>query len=507
MKFPNEMRITLVLLGLVLITTATARLYAALSFETTYEDAFITYRYSENIAKGMGFVYNTNEKVLGTTTPLFTLLLSIPARLGMSVLTASKVMGGLADIGTVVFVFIILNRFISSRAGVMAGVLIALTPRVILWSLSGMETSTFTFSTVVAFWCLATGRHRLMAIALAVASLLRPEGLLAAALCLAWLLWKLRRSALPSLAIFGAIMLPWALFAYAYFGDVVPNSVHAKVTLYVAHGSYSRNLATLIRVFWGSPFRSILSLMAIVGIIRIILIRSPALIITTVWFLAYLAGLWLSRTHIHPWYIIPPYAAYLVLSAVGLDAAIQLGARILRVPRVVLHSATGVGVIAVTVLLSVRVAGAVGYAEAQYLKDERTRIAAGKFIEEWTERDSVVLVEAIGQVGYYSNRYMLDLTGLVSPQVLSYWSRSEPHLAILQEFNPDYYLREPYNESLSGIGIAWLRENYVPIAVFDTRYGLVLPSAGVFKNLVGSLEIPPNSPDDTQGTHVLYARK
>ncbi|MCK5783757.1 MAG: hypothetical protein KAH06_04880, partial [Desulfobacterales bacterium] len=43
------------------------------------EDALITYRYAENIATGNGFVYNFGERVLGTTTPLYTLLLAAGA--------------------------------------------------------------------------------------------------------------------------------------------------------------------------------------------------------------------------------------------------------------------------------------------------------------------------------------------------------------------------------------------------------------------------------------------
>ncbi|HET9481188.1 MAG TPA: hypothetical protein VFP98_05475, partial [Candidatus Polarisedimenticolia bacterium] len=41
----------------------------------TLEDALITFRYAANLAEGLGFVYNAGERVLGTTTPLFTLLL------------------------------------------------------------------------------------------------------------------------------------------------------------------------------------------------------------------------------------------------------------------------------------------------------------------------------------------------------------------------------------------------------------------------------------------------
>ena len=42
----------------------------------TIDDAFITFRYARNILAGQGFVYNPGEAVLGTTTPLYTLLMA-----------------------------------------------------------------------------------------------------------------------------------------------------------------------------------------------------------------------------------------------------------------------------------------------------------------------------------------------------------------------------------------------------------------------------------------------
>ena len=39
--------------------------------EKTYDDAFITFRYAKNLVLGEGFVYNSGDAVLGTTTPPF----------------------------------------------------------------------------------------------------------------------------------------------------------------------------------------------------------------------------------------------------------------------------------------------------------------------------------------------------------------------------------------------------------------------------------------------------
>ena len=48
----------------------------ALSTRVSLEDGYITFRYALNIVRGNGFVYNVGERVLGTTTPLQTVLLA-----------------------------------------------------------------------------------------------------------------------------------------------------------------------------------------------------------------------------------------------------------------------------------------------------------------------------------------------------------------------------------------------------------------------------------------------
>ena len=50
-----------------------------------FDDTYITFRYSLNLASGHGFVYNLGEPVLGTTTPLWALALALFAALGAPV--------------------------------------------------------------------------------------------------------------------------------------------------------------------------------------------------------------------------------------------------------------------------------------------------------------------------------------------------------------------------------------------------------------------------------------
>ena len=67
------------LLAVVLLAAIAARVGVG---SVVADDAYITFRYSENIASGNGFTYNPPARVLGTTTPLFTVMMTAAATLG-----------------------------------------------------------------------------------------------------------------------------------------------------------------------------------------------------------------------------------------------------------------------------------------------------------------------------------------------------------------------------------------------------------------------------------------
>src|SRR5260370_31398240 len=48
------------------------------------DDAYITFRYARNLADGLGLVYNSGEWVLGTTAPLWAIILGAGYRLGLT---------------------------------------------------------------------------------------------------------------------------------------------------------------------------------------------------------------------------------------------------------------------------------------------------------------------------------------------------------------------------------------------------------------------------------------
>ncbi|MDE3090535.1 MAG: hypothetical protein KGJ80_14230, partial [Chloroflexota bacterium] len=61
-----------------------------------YDDPFVTYRYAENLMHGLGFVYNPGQRVLSTTTPLFTILLALGGNLWSDLPRLAILLGGLS---------------------------------------------------------------------------------------------------------------------------------------------------------------------------------------------------------------------------------------------------------------------------------------------------------------------------------------------------------------------------------------------------------------------------
>ena len=195
------------------------------------EDALITYRFAENLALGNGFAFNPGERVLGTTTPLFTVLLALlglvfgPDRIPV----ASVVVSILAAAGCAAFLYATLRVWsLGERAATLAALAFVLHPDVLWSTAGGMETALVLFFMAASLWALSVGRGALAAACAGLLVLTRPDGLIWALAILGALAFEKRRAVLRDVAIFAAVILPWIVFATLYFGSPVPQSLVAK---------------------------------------------------------------------------------------------------------------------------------------------------------------------------------------------------------------------------------------------------------------------------------------
>src|SRR5207248_2462957 len=145
----------------------------------------ITLRYAENLASGAGLVFNPGERVLGTTTPLYTLFLALTFKCGLPGLAVGKAVNILADGALCLVVWRWLAGAGFARAASYAAAFIAVNPIQIQWAISGMEASLVAFCGTTV-WMLSAERKTSSAWAIAgILFLLRWDGVLIAALLLA----------------------------------------------------------------------------------------------------------------------------------------------------------------------------------------------------------------------------------------------------------------------------------------------------------------------------------
>jgi arabinofuranosyltransferase len=84
---------------LALVLCVLGLLHLAYHASYTLDDAYISFRYARNLARGLGLVYNPGEYVKGYSNTLFTLLMVVPELLGRNPIGLARVVGVLSFCG------------------------------------------------------------------------------------------------------------------------------------------------------------------------------------------------------------------------------------------------------------------------------------------------------------------------------------------------------------------------------------------------------------------------
>jgi hypothetical protein len=199
------------------------------------DDAYITFRYARNLITGQGFVYNPGEPVLGTTTPLYTLLLATLASLTgfHDFPTLSITINALAGAGAVWLLYMLGKRFAGHWApAVTAAILWAVAPYSVTFAIGGMETDLTVALLLATSYAHLTDRPRAMAVLSALALLARPDTVILLGLLWFDLTLAKRRVPWQEGFITLALLVPWLIFGVLTFGSPLTNSIAAKSITY-----------------------------------------------------------------------------------------------------------------------------------------------------------------------------------------------------------------------------------------------------------------------------------
>ncbi len=469
--------------GIVLITLG----WAAYTHHV-WEDFYITYRSSKNMALGNGLVFNVGERLQTFTSPLQALIPGAIAwltrcRSDLLVIWIYRVLGACALGGTGVLLWR-MSRFCQwPAAATMACLgLFAFDAKTIDFTANGMETPyLLVFMAWQAYLVISGGGVLWLGAAWAGMMWSRPDafiqiGAFYAAVFLfaeAGSRKALALHALKAGAVAAALYLPWFLWALWYYGTPVPHTVVAK-GLDIASG-----LGPVLLSVWRAPLQIITY-----GAFHRVLFAPTniemapweewgfaanslwRLLALPVWFYwlnpwggrwARTVSLWLFLASIYaicapgaPWYV-PPYAlaAMIAWAFVIRDVSNLLGA---YGPAASMPSATVLrpllacavlGVVAFQAGVSALMMNAMRLQQA--IIEDGSRRAIGLWLRQNAAPGDTVFLESLGYIGYFSNLKTYDFPGLSSTEVVAARRKlaTDDFDALIREVKPVWIVLRP----------------------------------------------------------------
>jgi arabinofuranosyltransferase len=206
----------------------------AVYLDFTQDDAFISYRYAGNFLEGKGLVFNSGERVEGYTNFFFIVILIFLRLFTIDFIVASKILGVASGVGLLILSFFSMKDLAASRDRYILPLsvpfLLSANSAFAYWSISGLETVLFS-ALIFGGLYLSVKKNLLFMPVLAVAALVRPEGIMVFA-TLAVHFYAVRYISRKSIRIlvlmFTVLIVPQVVFRLYYYHDVFPNPFYAK---------------------------------------------------------------------------------------------------------------------------------------------------------------------------------------------------------------------------------------------------------------------------------------
>ena len=405
---------------------AASRLGGFLGF--ALDDAWIHQTYARNLAQGLGFAFVPGQPSAGSTSPLWTLMLSVGYFMHVPYLAWAYLLGTALLGLTGWLTFRLAAGLMPEHPGAawLAGLVVAAEWHMVWAAVSGMETLLFAALALAAF-VIPPRRAGWLGIAAGVSILARPDGLTLLPFILARVAlaaWNERSRLVIGVVRLGAgfavIFLPYLVFNYALAGSIWPNTFYAKQAEYAV----LRQLPLLQRIWMVTlqPFVGAqalllpgLGVMAWKGVRE----RRWETLLPLLWAGAFLAAyvLRLPATYQHGRYLMPVIPVLAGLGVGGTAGWLRLQAALgtgISLPRL----ASRAWLLAFLVVFAAFWGlGARAYqSDVQIIESEMVQTAW--WINANTQPSDLIAAHDIGALGYFGGRRILDMAGLISPDVI-----------------------------------------------------------------------------------------
>jgi hypothetical protein len=436
-----------------------------------FEDALIYYRYIRNALEGHGLVYNTGSFVNALTSPLHASLLLVTSYLTHNIHLAAVFISSLF-MGLALVVFVeVFSVYCGRRFAVLAAALLACSPY--LYSTFGIETTTFIFLIGLCLYCFEKNNVYALGIACALLLLARAEGIF---LILAMIIEHLRqRRPIPKPAAFVLpllILCANSAFNMLYYKALMPHSSSAKI-YHGMSGEWGYWPTSFLRVqshfpgYFDSEYVLLFGLMGL-ALCGFLSLRLKSLNMINALFLFFLTCFYvfLNIPNYH-WYYAPYYVFACFYAGAGASWLVRYfhttGNRWVNVGGRVAVFAFVIFMISRNFIMT-NIKNGTYDRRADYYE-----IAI--WVKENTPMTAQLAALEIGTLGWYSERPIVDLCGLVSPSIAKLY-KTRDYAGFYSHHSPEYVLvHDPMPPMEAGI-TEWVeRGDYVLEKRFDFSPG------------------------------------
>ena len=415
------------------------------------DDAWIHQTYARNLANNQQWSYFSGNNTNGSTAPLWTFLLALGYFLKIPYLVWAYFWGGFFLFGTGVAGLVLLRELFPrhDRLTLISAILLVGEWHLGWASVSGMETILLAFGIIVLFW-LSLGKQKnwlgigtliglMVWIRPDAITLLGPVGLI---LCLEGETTK--EKIIHGLTLGGGILLlfiPYMAFNKTFSGSWMPNTFYAKQAEYAELLNLNWFVRLGVTVFQPLIGGGSLLLPGVVFIIwKMTAKRFWKGLAWAIWWSGYtcIYATLLPVAYQHGRYLMPAMPVFWVL---GLWGTIELITRYWRKKNwAIAVKAWGFSILAIW--LGFLVMGVRAYSEdVSIIQSEM--VTTSQWISTHTTPDAVIAAHDIGALGYFGQRKLIDLAGLVTPEIIPI-IRNEKELGkYLDQHGADYLMTFP----------------------------------------------------------------
>ncbi len=432
------------------------------------DDSWIHQTYGRNFGLYGEWAFLRGQPSAASTSPLYTVLLAtgyalrIPYQLwthglgavtlGLTAMMAARLTEGM-----------IAPHPRVALAGWLGGLAMLGTWHLIWAAASGMETLLFSLWTLVLLWLALRElddvpvntpallrRGALVGVVVALAALSRPEGVLLGGMIAIALLIARPQGTLQRVIVWGGsaalaffvVLTPYLWLNYQLTGGILPNTASAKfeqhailltLPLHVRYGRLAIQLIaggqallivgavaySLMIVRQHKNLMYSLPLLWALGLILLYAVRLPA-------------------AYQHGRYVMPALPAFTVVGIIGMIWLVQYGRR-WRVGRVLTQTL----ILSIVVLYGVFIVQGATIYRVDVAIIDGEMVKSALWIDENLPEDDLLAIHDIGAVGYFAPRPLIDIAGLVTPELVPLVADADALWAYMEAQGADYLMAFP----------------------------------------------------------------